>query len=40
VRRGDALALAGSTGRIEIAVRNGNAAAVLSLQCGDAVRIV
>ncbi len=40
VARGAALALAGSSGRIEIAVRNGNAAALLGLQRGDAVRIV
>ncbi len=40
VARGAALALSGSTGRIEIAVRNGNAAAILDIHPGDAVRIV
>ena len=40
VKRGDALALAGSMGRIEIAVRNGNAAGTLGLRRGDPVRIV
>lgn len=40
VASGEALALAGSTGRMEIAVRDGNAAVNLGLQRGDAVRIV
>ena len=35
---GEAIALAGSTGRMEIAVRDGNAAVTLGLQRGDAVR--
>ena len=39
VAPGEALALAGSTGRIEIAVRNGNVAATLGLRCGDTVHI-
>jgi len=40
VARGAALALTGSTGRIEIAVRNGSAAQTLGIQRGDAIRIV
>jgi S-adenosylmethionine hydrolase len=40
VASGHALALPGSAGRIEIAVRDGNAAASLNLHRGDTVRIV
>jgi S-adenosylmethionine hydrolase len=40
VARGTALAVSGSAGRIEIAVRNGNAAVTLGLRCGDNVRII
>jgi S-adenosylmethionine hydrolase len=40
VRRGEALALVGSAGLVEIAVREKSAAQILSLRVGDRVRML